>query len=589
MRDYMERQRLAASVDAILSTEPSLSVRAACLRAGVSHASYLRWKAEPNPDDRAPAKKGRPPRFVLAEGDSLALRWLAAWTQSTPLALEYAGTWVATGTCPLPSPPHPAPSAELGALISAERARGGRWDTRLPRAVLAACRLSAGERAMIRGQKAANDGALSVRRVMTIRDWDAEGGIRDIQLLAGYGYVSDDVSIEQPFTAAGPEGTAVNRQCLATRDVYSGRWLGVMALSREGDAYTKVDIADHMASVIAECGLPYYWALERGPWENDFIDGVRVEAGWGREDGERWGGLDAIMRIRRKFKPQHKTIEGGFAYLQSRLRGRSTGVGSERTGELERATRIVSAAKRGNEEALRALWSIAEAADEVWQQMEEDNARAKHREFLSGYAVPNELWQATYTRRAIPTGDLWRLLPIKACRVVIKQRVSITLTGYGRFDFAAVDGSLPLLDNGHRLLVAFHPGRPEEGAQLFNGECRSSLNRDGIRWGEYLGTGEYLAPVPMEDFTGTGDYSAHKRARQAVQSELRAAKATTGGVVSVARRADAMGRVLQHATGGTGRPDSAATPAPEPRRSAPSLAELRARRAAATPDWETIA
>lgn len=569
-RTYMEQLELKSRVDAVRAMHPELSIRAACAQAGVNHANYLRWtRIVESGGPKAPAKKGRPAKWTVSDADRNCLRWFMAWTESFALAAEYFEEYGRTGTAPLPNCPHPRPSTELCAQIAAEQRRGGRWDTRLPKLLRNAARLTKAERDYIRGQKAYNDGALSTRRLMVIRDFDPVTGlIQDIPMWAGCGFCSDDVSPEQPFTAIGEDGPRVNRQTLATHDIYSRRWLGLMCLGREGDAYTKVDQAEHIASIVRECGLPYYWSFERGPWANTFIDGLRVPSGWADEETV-WGGLSGLFRVRHKFKPQHKTIEGAFSDLQRRMRGRSVSVGSRSRAENERATKIVTAAQRGNEEALRYLWNINDAAETIWQQMEGMNGREMRREFLEGaMARPNDLWELTYRPRPLAASDAWMLLPIKEARVITKQRISISLKGYGTFDFACVArGELPLMDNGHRLLVAFHPGRPEEGAQLFNGDTRAQYNRDGLRFGEHLGTARYLPAVPMEDFTGSGDYSAARRARQAVSSELRTAKASLGGVVKLSRRADPLGNALQIASG-----NAAPAPAPVP---APPVAAAR--------------
>lgn len=568
----MEQMEQKARVDAIRALNPKMSIRAACAEVRVNHANYLRWsKVVAAGGPKAAEKKGRKPKWDITDADKQLLKWFQAWTKSFALSAEYFAEYGMTGTSPLPACPHPAPSQKLAGMIRHEMDRGGRWDTRLPKALRNASRLSKAEESYIRGEKAYNNEQLSTRRLMVIRDFHpVTGEIEEFDMWAGAGYCSDDVSPEQPWQSEGEDGPRVNRQMLATHCIYSRRWLAAQALARDGDAYTKVDIADHIRGIVEEVGLPYYWSFERGPWQNTFIDGVPVETGWTDEPCV-WGGLSGLFRVRHKFRPQHKTIEGAFGPLQRRMRGRALSVGSRsREGDNERATKIMTAAGKGNAEALRYLWNITDAADAVWEQMEAMGERPQRREFLDGAMVsPNALWAQTYQRRPLAASDAWMLHPIKECRVIIKQRITISLKGYGRFDFACVSrGELPLMDNGHRLLVAFHPGRPEEGAALFNGDTRATYNRDGMRFGEFLGTARYLKPVVMEDFTGTGDYSAGRRARQAVNSEIRTAKATLGGVVRISRRADGLGNALAISRGASAAP--APMPAPPARAAAPA-------------------
>jgi hypothetical protein len=588
-RTFMEQMQLKSHVDVVRAMNPGISVRAACAQAGVNHASYLRWvKVVETGGPRAQGKRGRPAKWpALTDDERRCLKWFAAWTESFAMAAEYFVEYARTGASPLPRNPWPAPafgsaaaSPHLAEMIHHEMQRGGRWDTRLPLPLRNAARLTDAERRMIRGEKQYNDAALSTRRLMVIRDFNPDTGeIEDITMWAGAGYCSDDVSPEQPSQSESANGPRLNRQTLATCDVYSRKWLGLLAVNRDGDAYTKVDQADHIASIIAQCGLPYYWAFERGPWQNDFIDGVRLESGWGEAAAEstlRWGGLCDLFHVRHKFKPQHKVIEGAFSYLQARMRGRALGVGSVKRGELERATKVVSAAMRGNEDALRLIWNGADKADELWRQMEAMNDREQRREFLDGAAAkPNDLWAGTHKSRALPAAEAWRLLPIKECRVVIKQRISITLKGYTRFDFRCVDGrSLPLLDNGHRLLVAFHPDTPEAGAHIFNGDMRQDYNRDGFKFGQFIGLAPFLPPAVMEDFTGTGDFTASRQARGAVSASLRVFKGNHGGVVRVDRAADGLGKSLHRSNDPDSTGRAAAVPVPPPARRVASLTDL---------------
>lgn len=574
----VKTEYLVAAADRLM--DAGTPKTAACLRAGISIAKYGRWKeklaappAVPVPavervrvERVAGKRRGRPRAHVMSENDQNCVAWFFSWTGSFPLAVEYFIEFGETGTSPLDKNPHERPEAKAVVWLSAQRQRGGRWAARLPKWLRRIASLTDDQQRMIRGEKQYNSGSLTVHTKLTFVDFDCHGLIKEFQMWAGCGFCSDDVSPEQPSQSETADGPRLNRQTLATIDIYSRKWLGLFVVNREGDAYTKVDQADHISSIVRTYGVPYWWDFERGPWQNDFIDGVKLPSGW-HDEIERWGGLGALFHVNHKFKPQNKVIEGAFKYLQMRMRGRALGVGSERTGERERATKIVSAAGRGNEEAMGLIWNSEEKASALWQQMEAMGAMDVHRQALNGgcFAKPNDLWEQTKQLRALRPDEEWMMQPMKVCRQIVKQQVSITLKGYNRFSFRCVDHGLPLLSPGHRLLVAFHPDRPEEGACLFNGDLRGRFNRDGFKFGEFLGVAPPVFAVPMANFTGTGVFGHHREARGVVSTSLRTFGGNHGGVVRVQRASDGLGKTLfaNNAEGNDHLPKGKA-PAPAP-------------------------
>jgi hypothetical protein len=584
----LEKLLAARQVTELMSGGHSL--RSACAVLGLSPASVLRWQRLAEAEATQSRAAGRPAKWVLSTDDRARLRWLFAKTecQSLPLAVEYFVEWAKSGACPLPVPAWSAgkcaalgtapcwdgekerkkegekrdagspslplsvsPSPSLAVQFAELMQSGGRWDAKIPRQIRQACALSDIERAELLGEKAANGAGFKRQRTLEIRVLDTETGEPVLMpLWAGALYCSDDMSVNETFRAGS--GSALGRQLLATHDVFSRKWLGLTAPGRAADAYTAVDIADHFSAVVRAMGLPFGWQLERGPWDNDFINGVALPDGWGAE-GERWGGLASLFRICRKFNPQGKTIEGAFDYLQSRMAGRAMGVGRVRGGH-EQVSRLLERAKAGNEEALRMVWSIGEAVESVWQRMQEDNARAKRRVAMGDIpCVPNELWSAGHQRREMPAGEAWRMLPVKVCRVVRSLSVWVRLDGYGPlpYQFRMAGDDLPwgFVDNGMRVAVAFHPDYPERGAAVASLETRSAYNRQDFRFMEVLGTAPHVAAVPMEDFTGTGDYSHQKAARAAVRQEVRAGGMDAAGLVRMSRAADGLGTALAMVSG----------------------------------------
>ncbi len=600
-RTRMEKELSVRTVKA-LRAEHGHTLRAACAIAGESPANILRWEKEVEGEARERKAGGRPATWTITPEDRHRLRWLVASSDgSLPLALTRFTVWAGARFCPIPVPDWcvrrcPAlgtpPPDTLAKPLAALMAKGGRWDAKLPKSLRNACALTKLEIAEILGDRARNDAGFKRQRVMEVRERDPlTGEARSIPLLAGMMVSSDDMSLNEPWRGEpGADGSLpVNRQTLATIDVYSRKWLGVHGIGRRGDAYTAVDIADHFGSIVQAVGLPFYWQLERGPWENDFLNGCAVPPAWCEQPDARWGGLEncfvsgPLLRICRKFNPQGKVIEGAFDYLQSLMTGHATSVGRRR-GAHEHVSKMVQRAKEGNTEAARYLWGQGEAIESVWKRMMEDNARAKRRAFLGDQpAVPDELWRETFQRRHLPASDAWRMLPVKVCRVTRAQSLFVKLQGYGPlpYQFRVVGTDLPwrALDNGHRVAVAMHPDRPELGAVIASMETRGAYNREGFKLGEMLGTAPYVPPVPMEDFTGEADFSHQRNARAAVRQEIRAGGFDSAGLVRISRAADSLGHALKVSN----QPEPESAPAPRGTRAAKetrSLAEIATRHAA---------
>ena len=79
------------------------------------------------------------------------------------------------------------------------------------------------------------------------------------------------------------------------------------------------------------------------------------------------------------------------------------------------------------------------------------------------------------------------------------------------------------ITQGHRVLVAFHPGRPEEGCHVFNAEPSNDRNREGWKFGELMLIAQMAADAPQFSFTER-EKSLHRRknASAAVSTEFRA-------------------------------------------------------------------
>ncbi|MES2707145.1 MAG: hypothetical protein V4726_11145 [Verrucomicrobiota bacterium] len=542
----------------------------ALLLAGVSRSKYYRMKEEPKAQPIA--RKGRPAQFTLTEQDRRVLHWFAAHTESASAALESFSRF----DTPRANVPHqPGSGAARQAVrdhMEKARRAGKPWEPTVT--MRRAAGITKAERNEIRGGRATLATSLTRPRDQTMLIFDKAGGIIRANLWPGCGFVSDDMSINTPFSYVGADGVpTVGRQSLMTRDINSLQWLGSDLIGRPRQSYQVEDIADHFLSVVDDWGLPYFWRMEMGPWCNDFLNGIRLPPEYGRPEGERWGGLKDLIRIVHKFSPRGKgEIEGGFRRIQEFMRHLSTDVGRTR-GEFQTASRLYGKALRGCPKAQDYFWGMSAAADGLRDVACHDNGRAKYRASLGGrMLVPEEMWAERRTV-PLPAGERWRFLPVKRALTLRNHAVRASVKHWPMgFQFQVNDmPGVRLMENGYRLLVAFHPGRPDEGAAIFNGESgRSVRNIEGRAFGEYMGCAPWVPAAPQEDFTGTGDYGAQTRANAAVRREYRqAVPPGTGPGTMKSTARDGLGRALHlsqgSGDGGAEAPPPETTPASRPR------------------------
>lgn len=134
-----------------------------------------------------------------------------------------------------------------------------------------------------------------------------------------------------------------------------------------------------------------------------------------------------------------------------------------------------------------------------------------------------------------------------------------------RFRVNGVDTDLHL-DHGYAVLIAFHPGRPEEGCAVFNAEL-GSRNRDNLRKGEFILQAPLAEWVAQIDLSGRADFAPRRKANAAVNRAFRA----IGQATRVAHSQDSHGTVMSASVGTTANPAQApgsiaAQAQPAPRR-----------------------
>ncbi len=478
-----QKLALVARVDAL--RESGACTADACLAVDLSIQQYRRWKRGEGLGSRGiptdPDKRtGRPPAVELNAEESARLRWFALKKESTLLAVEA-----------FLDKANPRPEVAAALLRILDRSAETRKKPSWPLSVRRACKVSAEERAMFRGKKAeANIVPVGHRRMVIIDIDGTETPVRPGDL-----YESDDMSLNQPFRFHGPDGETLGRQCLFSQCVHSLKWLGVSPLGRPGDAYRAEDIADHMLSIVEAWGLPLWWRLERGPWVNTFIDGVKLDELGARFKGRRWGALDDLFGVVRAYGSRGKgAIEGSFDFLQALMahENQTAEIGRSR-GEFEEATKAFLAARQLKtpelrQRALDRFWTIDEAAEGILVAMEDFTARPKSRREWSEQQVPDELWMEHPGRRELRPADRWYFYPEKRIATVRTGQVQFTTKHWGLKCYVVngvADAPASYLPHGLRVLVACDPARPELGAYIANADM-GSLNREGWTFGQCL-------------------------------------------------------------------------------------------------------
>lgn len=572
-----DRTRAVALVDAYI--RGGLEVAAACLRAGVARACYYRWKQETTQEAKQAARRGRPTKLELTTEEKRRLRYWRLIRASVPEALR---EFMADPVC------RPETAQTLEALW--QRAQARRKRPSWPLSVRRALHVTRAERGLLRGEKAHDETVATERRGAF---WCDEEG-REWPLSPTTIYESDDESENEPFryvdAATGEE--RLGRQSLKTISSFSLKWLGFTHVGRERDAYRVEDIADHFADIVRCHGLPILWRVERGVWDNQWLFGVKLQ------DGSRWGGLDGLFHIRQKHRSRGKAnVEGSFNHAQNlRAHGADGGVMSlgRKRGEFEAATKDYLRAQAGHADALAKFWSIEESAAATAAALSKFNAQPKERHIFGGQWISPDEAHGTPAKREVPADQWWRFLPVKKAASVRRGVIEIRAPHYPvsfRFRVNGAEGMRGIhLDQGHKVLVAFHPGHPEQGLHVFNAEM-GAMNREHWTCGQALGVAEWMPDRPQEDLSGRGDFSNAKRERAAVRREFREIVAGTARASRKSHAQDGLGNVIRQAMGATGPTPGAAAkatrgglilpeampPAP-PARSASTASELAEQR-----------
>lgn len=394
----------------------------------------------------------------------------------------------------------------------------------------------------------------------------------------------DDASDNAPRVTVDPETgrTSLTRKTLWTQDLYSGSLLGFSSVGRERDAYRIEDVADHTGNSIRAHGLPEILRLEMGKiWNGRFFHGFVPDiAGW--PDGEKWGGLDPVVKIVNVYKSKGKgAMENSFNLIQAMAAHAALDIGRTR-GDYEDATKQLTAAHRTGQPDAR-FWDMLRSDEHKVKIAEWFNSRPKQRiAFGKDLVCPNDLLRGA-RGRAMSEDQWWRLCPVKKEATVRGDHVEVSVDHYPnafRFRVNGVKQDLHL-DHGYRVLIAFHPGRPEEGCHIFNAEL-GSRNRDGFRRAEYILAAPISTLKPQVDLSGRADFGPRKMSSAAVTRSYRA----IGKAFQASHRQTGTGLILRSESGAATTSDPTtptATPslrlAPRPRWNVPENPEQSLARA----------
>jgi hypothetical protein len=476
---------------------------------------------------------------VFSENDVAFVRRLYIQTESLPLALERLSD---AGTC----------SAEARELI--DRYRG---QSDYPPSFYKLFRVTAEEWAMARGKKHFDGITHTARRGLWVID---EDGSRR-QLFSGDLIEADDVSIDCPYYVQLPDGSySVGRQVLCFRDRVSRKWVGAYAVARERDSYRGEDIARSVRELVDAWGLPGRFRFERGSWESEPISGIKVDDGKGGE--MRWGGIASLIPIQHVHSSRGKgTIEGGFRMLHKVLGLHGVRIGKHR-GEYEQPTAdmlaVNAGAKKPQDCGFIAWANLLTAFERGFTLL---NGRPVFCQEIAAKRCPDDVWAEDMQARpggrlpACSPEMLWHFLPVKrevGAGLAQAGHVKVSVKDYPLPFFFRIGGpglsyigdgipaegmerTLPCIERGHRLIVAFDPQRAAEGAVIFNAE-RGPKNTEGWSPMQKLFIAPLSEEAPQVDLSGGAHGSPDMVAKRTRDAQVRAGFTSIGLYGAGARR-----------------------------------------------------
>jgi hypothetical protein len=322
---------------------------------------------------------------------------------------------------------------------------------------------------------------------------------------AGFRFVFDDMSSNQPFWAQVGGELMISRQGLYAIDSRSMRWLGKMLVARPREAYRSEDILRFLRQLFAETGKPDEIVFECGVWRARKIRGWSLAGECeavrpameetGKNDLEE--GLRAIgVRLVFATSARGKVIEGAFNHLQSVLaiKARDFVNIGRHAGEFDAgAKRMRQVRAESHTPAMLGFAPMAELSERIDQAFAQINGDRNSRG-----EVPDQVWSRDTGARALrqlAADDEAVFLPDRRDRVIQGGRVTLTIDGRPH------DYRCPWMievGSGFRVVVRFDSTEPTRGIALYNRED-GPANTRGWRLGQFLGFAPWECPAPMSD------------------------------------------------------------------------------------------
>jgi hypothetical protein len=374
----------------------------------------------------------------------------------------------------------------------------------------------------LRGPKHFQLNGVTSRRDLTLRFPDGSRG----EMPAGFKWVFDDMSVNQPFFAFVDGRVLFSRQGLYAVDHRSLRWLGKMLVARPREAYRAEDILRFLRLLFELYGKPDVIVFERGVWHARKIRGFRVtETDAIIEDvvdrpemaeserGLLSSGLAAIgVRVVFATSAHGKIIETCFNHFQNVLgiKARAFVNIGRHAGEFETAAKRLrqvrefgkSDGARGRSPATLGFAPMTELSDCIDAAFAIINGKTNSRG-----EVPDEVWfngQAARPLTLLQPEERHVFFPELREREIRDGRVTFTVDGQ-EHDFRA--DWMVTLGHGYRVFVRFDAAEPTLGAALYNRETGSNNRRlddplRGYQLGELIGYAAWECPAPSLDVTG---------------------------------------------------------------------------------------
>lgn len=373
----------------------------------------------------------------------------------------------------------------------------------------------------IRGPKHFQLNGLVSRRDLTLRFPDGSRA----EMPAGFKWVFDDMSVNQPFWCHVDGRLLFSRQGLYCIDHRSLRWLGKMLVARSREAYRAEDILRFLRVLFELYGKPDVIVFEKGVWASRKIRGHRitetsavveeefVRPEMSKEEMDNLAfGLSALgVKVIFAHSAHGKIIETCFNHLQDiiAIKTRDFVNIGRHAGEFEsgakRLRQVRAESHRPGQLGFATMDELSDRIDSAFAHINgKQNSRGE---------VPDEIWaqdvgtgqigQPDYApgRRPLVTleaEDYAVFLPEVRERSIEGGCVTVKVDGQ-QHDFRA--DWMAELGSGFKVWIKFDPSEPTLGAALYSRESGPN-NIKGYKLGKLIGFAQWEMPAPSVDVTG---------------------------------------------------------------------------------------